>query len=74
MAYQKNAKIEELLNLVYEAESGRGYPAIKMMADYLSSGDPSYITTAGSARSRIMNQDSAEIIAELLKVYFGKER
>ena len=72
MSYKENAKIRELMDLVYYAEEGRGYNPIDMIADYLATGDPSYITSNNSARSKITRIDRGEIVVELLKMYFGK--
>lgn len=62
----------ELLEQVYSALEDRGYNAIDQMVGYLTSGDPSYITSHNNARNMIMKVDRDDLLEEILRSYLGK--
>ncbi|MBM6991008.1 IreB family regulatory phosphoprotein [Mobilibacterium timonense] len=64
----------ELLEQVYSALEDRGYNAIDQMVGYLTSGDPSYITSHNNARNMIMKVDRDDLLEEILRSYLGKEK
>lgn len=64
----------ELLEQVYSALEDRGYNAIDQMVGYLTSGDPSYITSHNNARNMIMKVDMDDLLEEILRSYLGKEK
>lgn len=64
----------ELLEQVYSALEDRGYNAIDQMVGYLTSGDPSYITSHNNARNMIMKVDRDDLLEEILRSYLDKEK
>ena len=72
-AVQENKMdVTEVLKLVYEALTEKGYNPLNQIVGYVMSGDPSYITSHNSARSLIMKVERDEIVEELLKSYIEK--
>ncbi|MDD5823681.1 MAG: IreB family regulatory phosphoprotein [Firmicutes bacterium] len=59
---------------VYNALTDRGYNAIDQIVGYLTSGDPSYITSHNNARSIILRLDRDELLEQILKCYLGIEK
>lgn len=68
----KNKK--EALVEIYSALSERGYNAIDQIVGYLTSGDPSYITSYNNARNIILKMDRDELLEEILVNYLGIKR
>ena len=67
-AVQENKMdVNEVLKLVYEAMTEKGYNPLNQIVGYVMSGDPTYITSHKSARSLIMKVERDEIVEELLK-------
>ena len=64
----------EILEQVYNALEERGYNAVDQMVVYLTSGDPSYITSHNGARNLIMKVDRDDLLEEILRAYLGKEK
>ncbi len=72
-AVQENKMdVTEVLKLVYEALTEKGYNPLNQVVGYVMSGDPTYITSHNSARSLIMKVERDEIVEELLKSYIEK--
>ena len=72
-AVQENKiDVKEVLKLVYEAMTEKGYNPVNQIVGYVMSGDPTYITSHKSARSLIMKVERDEIVEELLKSYIEK--
>ena len=72
-AVQENKMdVTEVLKLVYEALTEKGYNPLNQIVGYVVSGDPTYITSHNSARSLIMKVERDEIVEELLKSYIEK--
>ena len=72
-AVQENKMdVTEVLKLVYEAFTEKGYNPLNQIVGYVMSGDPTYITSHNSARSLIMKVERDEIVEELLKSYIEK--
>ena len=61
--------VSQVLELVYEALSEKGYNPVNQIVGYVMSGDPTYITSHKSARSLIMKVERDEILEELLSYY-----
>lgn len=59
---------------VYNALTERGYNAIDQIVGYLTSGDPSYITSHNNARSIILKMDRDDLLEEILGCYLGLEK
>ena len=62
---------KETLVEIYTALTDRGYNAIDQIVGYLTSGDPSYITSHNNARNLILKMDRDELLEEILKSYLG---
>ena len=72
-AVQENKMdVNEVLKLVYEAMTEKGYNPLNQIVGYVMSGDPTYITSHKSARSLIMKVERDEIVEELLIIYIEK--
>ena len=65
----RRQNICKVLQLVEEALDERGYNAIDQIVGYLTSGDPSYITSHNNARSLILKIDRDELLEEILVNY-----
>ncbi len=63
---------KEVLNVVYDALSERGYNAIDQMVGYILSGDPSYITSHNNARNIISKLDRDDVVEEMLRAFIEK--
>ena len=73
-AVQENKMdVKEVLKLVYEAMTEKGYNPVNQIVGYVMSGDPTYITSHKSARSLIMKVERDEILEELLSVYIDNK-
>ncbi|MCD8250052.1 MAG: IreB family regulatory phosphoprotein [Lachnospiraceae bacterium] len=62
-------KVGDVLQLVYQAMTEKGYDPVNQIVGYIMSGDPTYITSYKGARSLIMKVERDELIEELLRVY-----
>lgn len=62
---------KETLVEIYSALTDRGYNAIDQIVGYLTSGDPSYITSHNNARNLILKIDRDELLEEILMNYLG---
>ena len=58
-----------ILEHVYRALQAKGYDPVTQIVGYLISGDPTYITSYGQARSMICRLERDEIMEELVRVY-----
>lgn len=68
---KKPMSTREVLETIYEALSAREYNAIDQMVGYLTSGDPSYITSHNNARNIILKVDRDELLEEILRSYLN---
>lgn len=59
----------DILMHVYQALQSKGYDPVTQLVGYLISGDPTYITTHGQARSMICRLERDEIMEELVRSY-----
>lgn len=60
---------KDILEIVYEALSEKGYNPVNQIVGYIMSGDPTYITSHKGARSMIMKVERDELVEELLTEY-----
>ena len=60
---------KDILEIVYEALSEKGYNPVNQIVGYIMSGDPTYITSYKGARSMIMKVERDELVEELLTEY-----
>ena len=65
----EGAKAREVLLEIYEALKEKGHNPINQLVGYLLSGEPTYITSYGNARSLIRQIERDELLEELLKSY-----
>ena len=65
-------RVSEVLQLVYQAMTEKGYDPVNQIVGYIMSGDPTYITSHKGARSLIMKVERDELAEELLRVYVEK--
>lgn len=71
----KRENIKQILLLVQQALTERGYDAINQISGYLISNDPAYISSHLNARTTIQSLDRYEIIEELVRYYLeGNEK
>jgi len=61
----------EILSMVYEALSVKGYNPVNQIVGYILSEDPTYITNYNNARSLICKLDRDELLQELVMSYLG---
>lgn len=61
--------VSEVLEQVYAALKEKGYNPVNQIVGYIMSGDPTYITSHGNARSTIMKVERDELVEELLNYY-----
>ena len=62
-------RVKEVLDVVYNAMSEKGYNPANQIVGYVISGDPTYISSYKGARSMIMKVERDELVEELLKEY-----
>ena len=61
--------VAETVKEVYAALEKKGYNPVDQLADYLLSGDPTYITSFEDARTKLRRHERYELIEELVKNY-----
>jgi uncharacterized protein (UPF0297 family) len=66
-------QVKDVLRVVYQALSEKGYNPVNQIVGYIMSGDPTYITSHNNARSLIMKVERDELVEELLKSYISNE-
>ena len=62
-------QVKDILKMVYQALSEKGYNPVNQIVGYIMSGDPTYITSHNNARSLIMKVERDELVEEVLKTY-----
>ena len=65
--------VSQVLELVYNALSEKGYNPVNQIVGYVMSGDTTYITSHMSGRSLIMKVERDDIL-ELLLSYYIKNK
>lgn len=66
---EKMPEVKNILSEVYKALTEKGYNPVNQIVGYIMSGDPTYITSYGNARSLIMKAERDELVEELLVSY-----
>ena len=66
---KKQVSVREVLEKVYQALVEKGYNPVNQIVGYIMSGDPTYVTNYGGARTLISKVERDEILEELMKVY-----
>lgn len=64
-----SVEVNDILELVYQALTEKGYNPVNQIVGYIMSGDPTYITSHKNARSLIMKVERDELVEEVLKDY-----
>ena len=59
----------DVVRIVYDALTEKGYNPVNQIVGYIMSGDPTYITSHKNARSLIMKVERDELVEEVLKYY-----
>ena len=62
-------QVKDVLAIVYEALTEKGYNPVNQIVGYIMSGDPTYITSHNNARSLIMKVERDELLEEALQYY-----
>lgn len=62
-------EVKKILSEVYEALSEKGYNPNYQIVGYILSGDPTYITSHKSARTKISKLDRDALLEELVASY-----
>lgn len=65
----KRLQVREIIEQVYDALKVKGYDPISQIVGYILSGDPTYITSYGGARSLITKVERDELLEEFVKQY-----
>ncbi len=66
-------QVKDVLAVVYEAMTEKGYNPVNQIVGYIMSGDPTYITSHNNARSLIMKVERDEIVEEVLQEYIREK-
>lgn len=67
--HDREKEVREIMTLVYEALTVKGYDPISQIVGYIMSGDPTYITSHNGARSLIVKVERDELLEVLVKHY-----
>lgn len=70
---EQKLNAEDVIALVYEALSEKGYNPVNQIVGYIMSGDPTYITSHKNARSLIMKVERDELIEETVRYYINNK-
>ena len=62
-------QVKDVIAVVYEALTEKGYNPVNQIVGDIMSGDPTYITSHNNARSLIMKVERDEIVEEILQEY-----
>ncbi len=71
--HRDNAQVNQILSVVYNALSDKGYDPVNQIVGYIISGDPTYITGHNNARSLIRKIDRNELLEELVAYYIDNK-
>jgi uncharacterized protein (UPF0297 family) len=66
---ETHTQVSLILERVYAALREKGYNPINQVVGYIMSGDPTYVTSYGNARSLIMKVERDELLEELMRYY-----
>ncbi len=62
-------QVSDVIRIVYQALTEKGYNPVNQIVGYIMSGDPTYITSHKNARSLIRKVERDELVEEILKYY-----
>lgn len=69
--YDREKEVREIMSLVYDALTVKGYDPISQIVGYIMSGDPTYITGHNGARNLIVKIERDELLEVLVKHYIN---
>ena len=69
-----NYPAADVLEKVYQALVEKGYNPVNQIVGYIMSGDPTYITSYGGARTLISKVERDEILEELVNTYIETKK
>lgn len=69
--YDREKEVREIMTLVYDALTVKGYDPISQIVGYIMSGDPTYITSHNGARNVIVKVERDELLEVLVKHYIN---
>ena len=61
LEHDKEKEVKEIMSDVYDSLNIKGYDPISQIVGYILSGDPTYITSYNSARSKIVRVERDEL-------------
>ena len=67
-------QVKDILAIVYQSLSEKGYNPLNQNVGYIMSGDPTYITSHNNARSLIMKVERDELVEEVLRAYIKNNK
>ena len=67
-------QVKDILAIVYQSLSEKGYNPLNQIVGYTMSGDPTYITSHNNARSLIMKVERDELVEEVLRAYIKNNK
>lgn len=65
----QEVQVKDVLRIVHEALTEKGYNPVNQIVGYIMSGDPTYITSYRNARSLVMKVERDELLEEVLSEY-----
>lgn len=68
---EQELKVKDILRVVHEALTEKGYDPVNQIVGYIMSGDPTYVTSHMNARSLIMKVERDELLEEVLSEYIN---
>ncbi len=68
---EQEIKVKDILRVVHEALTEKGYDPVNQIVGYIMSGDPTYVTSHKNARSLIMKVERDELLEEVLSEYIN---
>ena len=66
---EQEIEVKDVIRIVHEALTEKGYDPVNQIVGYIMSGDPTYITSHMNARSLIMKVERDEILEEVMAEY-----
>lgn len=71
LEHDREKEVREIMTLVYDALTVKGYDPISQIVGYIMSGDPTYITGHNGARNLIVRVERDELLEVLVKHYIS---
>ncbi len=68
---EMSQRIDDTMRRITKALMEKGYNPVNQIVGYIMSGDPTYITSHGDARTLIQRFERDELLEELVKRYIN---